>query len=266
VSEIADQYDHFQDSFEELGKRRKYLNYGYASGPGQSLEDRQEQLCREVFRLAEIRPDDVVVDVGFGSGEQDFLLARHHRFRRLVGFNIAPHQVNYANRRAAACGLARRLVFHTAPAEDMRPLPASVADKVLAIECAFYFDRPRFYREAARVLRPGGRLVLADITLGPGLSFLVEHPTRFQRAGTLDRNRREWEPYFRTVLIRQINHRTRSGAQQSVFRIVGTARRLKPAQRKAWLSLALSSQLVALGLWLNLVQYHLIVLEKRPFA
>jgi SAM-dependent methyltransferase len=55
------------------------------------------------------------------------------------------------------------------------PIESGSVDKVVAVECAFHFrTRERFFREAWRVLRPGGRLVLADILPMPKVSGFQE--------------------------------------------------------------------------------------------
>src|SRR5215831_18470092 len=77
---VGAQYDAFQIGLERIEKPQKYLNYGYASEWARTYEERQAELCRQVFALAEIGPGDTVVDVGFGSGEQDLLLARERGF------------------------------------------------------------------------------------------------------------------------------------------------------------------------------------------
>ena len=93
---IARQYDLFQASLEFLQKDRKFLNYGYTVSGKETYEERQQRLCLEVFQAAEIGQGDVVIDVGFGSGEQDFLLSTTCEFSRLIGFNISERQVRYA--------------------------------------------------------------------------------------------------------------------------------------------------------------------------
>ncbi len=54
TSTIARQYDLFQASLEFLQKDRKFLNYGYTVSGKETYEERQQQLCLEVFQSAEI--------------------------------------------------------------------------------------------------------------------------------------------------------------------------------------------------------------------
>ena len=262
--EVARQYDLFQATFDAIEKPRKYLNYGYSMSRRQTYEDRQEALCLQVFKAAGIRADDVVVDVGFGSGEQDFLLHRTHDFARLLGFNIAGRQVHYANERARQAGLAEKLSFRHGAAEQLPDVADDSVDVMLAIECAFYFDRPRFYRRAAAVLKPRGRLVLADITLSDRLGRLLPGLHTSRNIGTASSNRTEWEQHFRTHSLRRINAQTWPGAQISVLQIMKTLlqSRLSRAERQEWWQMARDVQVSVLGLATRLLRYDLLVLEK----
>lgn len=262
---VARQYDLFQESLEAIEKERKYLNYGYTVDGNEPIEERQQRLCAEVFGAAGIAADHMVVDVGFGSGEQDFLLARTTEFGRLVGFNISSRQVRYASERASREKLDHRLTFRLGEAEALPGLEAGSVDRLVAVECAFYFDRPRFYRRVAEVLKADGLLVLADIQFSDRLAFLTRRED-LRRVGTASGNRREWERYFRARSIRNINRETRPGVQMSVWHTFKGALfgRLTIAQRREWLKMAFYSQLVAIGLALDLLTYDLIVLEKAP--
>jgi cyclopropane fatty-acyl-phospholipid synthase-like methyltransferase len=260
---ISRQYDLFQSSLESLDKQRKYLNYGYTVTGRESYEERQERLCLEVFRAAELNANDVVVDVGFGSGEQDFLLAANFPFATLTGFNIAPRQVQYASARAAQEGLEAKLAFRLGEAEVLPGVENASVDRLMAIECAFYFDRPHFYRRAAEVLKPGGLLVLADIAFADRARFLARRED-LRRVGTRTANRAEWEKAFRTRSLVPIHKQARPGAQMTVFQILKTLPRARMSwgERAEWLKMAFYSQLVALGLATGLLHYDLIVLER----
>ena len=261
---VSRQYDLFQTSLESIEKPRKYLNYGYTTARRQTYEERQERLCTEVHRAAAIEPHHVLVDVGFGSGEQDFLLARNHPFTKLIGFNIAAKQVEYASKRAAAEGLADKLEFRHGPAEELPGVEPASVDRVMAIECAFYFDRPRFYARAHEVLKPGGRLILADIMFADRMPRFARSSDDLQRVGTRASNQKEWERFFRTESITDIAPYTRPGAQMTVTQILKTVPGLKMSggERREWLKMAWYSQLVALGLGTGLLHYDLIVLSK----
>lgn len=260
---VAGQYDDFQTSFNQEEKQKQYLNYGFTLNPSQTLEEKQELLCKKVFDEAQIQPGDVIVDVGFGSGQQDFLLADLYPFKKLTGYNISPNQVANANQWAQEKNLASKMEFKLGPAETLEYNQNESVDKILAIECAFYFNRSSFYHAAARVLKPGGLLVKADISFNSLFTGYITQSEKYRNVGTLSSNRANWQAYFRTKTIFDITRNTRPGAQQAVFKIWKNYKNMSAITLLSWRKMAYSSQLAAWGMFLKILKYHIIVLEKR---
>src|SRR3989442_10269143 len=139
---VARQYDLLQTSLERMGKERKFLNYGFTvtgDEPDDPIDERQQRLCLEVFKAADIGPDHLVVDVGFGSGEQDFLFARTSEFRQLIGFNISDRQVRYATDRARGGKLDPKLTFFLGEAGFLPGLAGAAGDRAVPSGCEVYF-------------------------------------------------------------------------------------------------------------------------------
>ena len=150
-----------------------YLNLGYWRG-GETLDEASQALAALVAETAGMGPEDRVLDVGFGFADQDIFWMQAYRPRAIVGLNVTASQVERARRRVAELDLADRIDLRVGSATQM-PLEADSVDKVVALESAFHFDtRERFFEEAYRVLRPGGRLVAADIIPMPRAQSLGE--------------------------------------------------------------------------------------------
>jgi SAM-dependent methyltransferase len=150
-------------------ERGLYLNLGYWRD-AQDLDAASDALAMLVGETAALGPEDTVLDCGFGFGDQDILWAQTLKPGRIIGLNITASQVELARRRVAKLGLDEQIDLRDGSATDM-PIESSSVDKVVALECAFHFrTRADFFREAWRVLRPGGRLVLADIIPMPAVT------------------------------------------------------------------------------------------------
>lgn len=121
---------------------------------------------RAVFALARIEPGTRVLDVGCGDGMYSIEATR--RGGTVVGVDVDERTLVAARHRAGALTVD----FASGDAVDL-PFDDASFDVVLAVTVlCFVTDAERAVREMARVLKRGGRLVLAD--LGPWSAWAVE--------------------------------------------------------------------------------------------
>jgi SAM-dependent methyltransferase len=131
------------------------------------FHSRRRAATVELAKLLAPAPRDRVIDIGSGLGGPARYLARTCGCR-VSGVDLTAEFVAVATELTRRTGLSGEVDFRRGSALDL-PFPDASFELAWTQNVAMNIaDRPRFYGEIHRVLKPGGRLALQDVAQGPG--------------------------------------------------------------------------------------------------
>lgn len=202
--------------------------------PMDEFHSRRRLATQELAMLLAPSASDQVIDIGSGLGGPSRYLAATFGCR-VSGVDLTPEFVATAAALTARVGLTDRVDFRIGSALEI-PFPDASFDCAWSQNVAMNIaDRPRYYAEMHRVLRPGGRLAIQDVAIGngeplqfpvmwadrPEISFLrtpKETKTMLETAGF---HVRQWIDNTEAALAEAAAERARVAGNQAAPPILG---------------------------------------------
>ena len=144
-----------------------FLCFGYWNQDTKDYFESAENLLQFVLKEGAISNPQIIFDVACGYGAESFRIFEALAPQKMHCVDITRPHIDFAKKRSAESGLQDRLMFEKRDA-CRTGFPDEMFSHIIGIEGLAHFNtRLDFFREAHRVLKKNGELVLTDIIFDP---------------------------------------------------------------------------------------------------
>lgn len=162
-AEVAEIYNHSTHSADMINDGHEHMGYWYDDNDDASVGEASARLTRKIVDTLGLRSGEHVLDAGCGAGASAAQIASEYG-ARVTGITVSSVGLDMARARARASGLSDQLHFDIGDYHALN-FPEDHFDAVIAIESLMHaVDLDKALLEIHRVLRPGGRVAIAETT------------------------------------------------------------------------------------------------------
>ena len=157
---IIDRYDGLSERSDvrEFYNQSEYLNFGYWDENTRNHKQACDNLMEKLLEPIPEKPGKIL-DVACGKGETTRYLSKYYSPDNVTAINISHKQLDIARNIVPGCNFIKMNATELG-------FPDNSFDVVICVEAVFHFYlRETFLKEAYRVLKKGGYLVLSDILM-----------------------------------------------------------------------------------------------------